>query len=96
MLEERLPDSFKEKEIEDSAEIEKIKDIGAKAPEKALEKLEELFSKREEKMKENRCAEDKARSASLSGTDPEGASKDIEGANSQETNSNTEKGGDDQ
>ena len=95
-LEERLPDSFKEKEIEDSAEIEKIKDIGAKAPEKALEKLEELFSKREEKMKENRCAEDKARSASLSGTDPEGASKDIEEANSQETNSNTEKGGDDQ
>lgn len=40
--------------------------------------------------------EEKDRSTSLSGTDPEGDSKDIEEANSQETNSNTEKGGDDQ
>ena len=40
--------------------------------------------------------EEKDHSTSLNGTDLEGDSKDIEGADSQTTNSEIEKGGDDQ
>ena len=65
-------------------------------------KLREELSHLEKKHREEQdrlemlIIEEKDRSTSLSSSDPEGASKDIEAANSQETNSNTEKGGDDQ
>ena len=65
-------------------------------------KLREEMSHLEEKHREEQgrlkmlIIEEKDRSTSLSGNDPEGASKDIEEENSQEANSNTEKGGDDQ
>ena len=105
-LEDRLPDIFKEKEIEDLAEIQKkeIEDMlteSKKDPEddsKKLIKADKLLRKqhdqREELFRSNRYAEETAHSASL---DPEGdLKKRVEEADSQETDSDTEKGGDDQ
>ena len=62
------------------------------------EKLDHLKKKHREKRGrlEMLITEEKGRSTSLNGIDPEADSKDIEGADSQETNSDMEKGGDDQ
>ena len=104
-LEDRLPDIFKEKEIEDLAEIQKKEIEGMiteskkdpKDDSKKLIKPDELLRKqheqREELFRSNIYAEETTRSASL---DPEGdLKKRVEEADSQETNSEIEKGGDD-
>ena len=102
-LEERLPDTFKEKKLEELAEIQKkeIEDMiteskkDPKDDSKKLIKPDELLRKqheqREELFRSNRYAEETARSASL---DPEGDLEDPEETESQETNSEIEKGGD--
>ena len=105
-LEDKLSDAFKEKKLEDLAEIQKkeIEDMITKSKKEPkddsnkLIKPDELLRKqheqREELFRSNRCAEETARSASL---DPEGdLKKRVEEADSQETNSDIEKGGDDQ
>ena len=105
-LEDRLPDIFKEKEIEDLAEIQKkeIEDMiteskkDPKDDSKKLIKPDELLRKqheqREELFRSNIYAEETTRSTSL---DPEGdLKKRVEEADSQETNFDIEKGGDDQ
>ena len=62
------------------------------------EELEHLKEKHREELSrlEMLITEEKDRSTSLNSTNPEGDLKDTEETNSQETNSNTEKGGDDQ
>ena len=62
------------------------------------EKLGHLKEKHREKLSclEMLITEEKDRSTSLKGTDPEGDSKNIEETDSQKTNSNIKKGGDDQ
>ena len=101
-LEERLLDIFKEKEIEDIniQTKKKLKDVleSEKDSDSAIKRTTEILREQGSQLKErfdsNRCAGETARSASL---DPEGnLEKRIEEADSQETKSDIEKGGDDQ
>ena len=93
-LEDRLPDTFKEKTTEDitSQTKEKLEAVleSEKDPDSAIKRTTEALHEQENQLKErfgsNLYAEEATRSASTS----------IEEADSQETDSNIEKGGNDQ